>query len=169
MCHSPRITNVFVLSQPITNPKLIQTSNKSDRKSVHVFVGIPLSYITNKPVRFLTQSVVSLFDNTQSIFPLPLREISEANCNVFGYRQRAWNSSTPVAKNQNLDESGTVFVTVRRNYKVIANNGLSRWSMRRLTTILNTRSGPSFIKNNVLHDSLWKHVTYPRFRQDPCQ
>ena len=61
-----------------------------------------------------------------------------------------------------MDEPDTVFVMVRRNYKVYANLGITRRQTRRYSMILDTGAGSSFIRKDVLHEKAWKLI-----RPDP--
>ena len=61
-----------------------------------------------------------------------------------------------------IDEPDTVFVMVRRNYKVYANLGITRRQTRRYSVILDTGAGSSFIRKDVLHEKAWKLI-----RPDP--
>jgi len=75
---------------------------------------------------------------------------------LLGLLQRPWKRVTK------FDEPETVFVMVRRNYKVYANLGITRRQTRRYSVILDTGAGSSFIRKDVLHERAWKLI-----RPDP--
>ena len=73
-----------------------------------------------------------------------------------GLLQRPWR------RVRRPTEPDTVFVMVRRNYKVYANLGITRRQTRRYSVILDTGAGSSFIRKDVLHEKAWT-----RIRPDP--
>lgn len=73
-------------------------------------------------------------------------------CTTLGILQRRW------WRVKRSEEPETLFVMVKRNYKIYANIGFNRRSTRRFTAVLNTGAGPSFIRNDVLPERTWNCI-----------
>lgn len=71
---------------------------------------------------------------------------------IRGILKRPWR------RVKKFDETEIVFVMVRRNYKIYTNIGFSKRSTKRWATILDTRSGPTFIRKAILHESVWNLI-----------
>lgn len=120
-----------------------------------------LSDIKNKTVRILSRLTARLSGNTKNNPPIPLdprpgntpgTQSRIFNANALGILQRPCR---PVKKHE---EPEPVFVMVRRNCKVYVNIEFSRRSNRRLATILETGSGSSYIRKDVLPESIWNRI-----------
>lgn len=56
------------------------------------------------------------------------------------------------------EEKETVFVMVRRNYKVSANIGFSKHTTRRFAKIIDIGLGPSFVRKDILPQTVWINI-----------
>lgn len=73
-------------------------------------------------------------------------------CNTLGLLQNLWR------RVKRSEESESVFVMVKSNYKIQANIGFSGHSTRRFTAVLETSANPSFIHKDVLLEPTWNRI-----------
>lgn len=99
---------------------------------------------------------MKLSANLQYSLPFPFRKRpTNSISGMYSFqRQHAWNSFQSVAKNLKYEKLETVFVIVRGNYKRLESIGFSGRSTWKFASILDTGSGPSFIKKDVIHESV---------------
>lgn len=90
----------------------------------------------------------------------PTKKTLSLNVNTLPILKRPWR------RIKKHDGPEPVFVTVRRNWKVCASIRFSRRTSKRFVTILNTVSGPSFIRKDALHGTTWNKIkpTVDNFR-----
>lgn len=79
-------------------------------------------------------------------------QLLQRNAEAPGILQRPWR------RVKKFGEPETKFGVVRRNYEIFPIIGLSPRSNPKCATIIDTGSRPSFIRNGVFYESLWKNI-----------
>ena len=106
----------------------------------------------NKTVRILTRPHARLSSSPRSNNSTENDLWSNNNTNIIRYLQRPWRR----IKKRHRPEA--IFILAKRNYKVLANIGVTRRATQRFETILDTGAGSSFIRTNVLPDELLNKI-----------